>query len=87
MNGMHCNCEVPCYLQSCNILIACHCAGSSLQAQAAAMGFPSVDQPLQAGAATGSPPNNLLGMTVGSIVAFCCFVALLIGEPDFLESL
>ena len=50
------------------------------------MGFPSVDQPLQAGAATGSPPKNLLGMTIGSIVALCCFVALLVGEPDFLES-
>ncbi len=58
-----------------------------MQAQAAAMGFPSAAQPLQAGAATRSPSEDVPGMTLGSIVAFCCFVTVLIGEPDFLVSL
>ena len=67
----------------CDLVLALR-AGSSLQAQAAAMGFPSTQQ---ASAVAGAPTtsaqttHDVLIETISSVLGICVFTVILVGEP------
>ncbi len=71
-----------------HVMMCCD-AGSSLQAQATAMGFPSsqLASATAADPSASAPVNHaILAESVSSIVGFCGFAAILLGEASLSQA-